>query len=148
MLVKRRENPCTDQYLQASAAPHAHCPSGRTPRNWSSKYQPIMKCSVMERNSILQKGSKPRGIILMPRNSYIMKTEVWDTEGKCSKGIRNRHHLRKQSVMKHQNFFFFMAEEAFETSRNSSESQRCLPRQRREHWTDMTYLSLKKKTVG
>lgn len=34
-----------------------------------------------------------------------MNTDIWDTEGKCSKGIRNRHHLRKHLVMKHQKDF-------------------------------------------
>lgn len=42
-------------------------------------------------------------------------------------------------------FFFPVAEEAFETSRNSSESQRCLPRQRTQRGTDETYSALKKK---
>lgn len=40
---------------------------------------------------------------------------------------------------------FFMAEEAFETSRNSSESPRCSPRQRMQRGTDETYSALKKK---
>lgn len=138
------QSACTGEYLQASAVlqSHAYQPSDRTPRNWSSEYQSIMKCNVINRSSILQ-GSKQWGFIFMPRNIYIMKTEVWDPEGKCLKGIRNRHHLRKHSVTKHQKDFFFVAEQAFETSRNPSESQRCLPRQRTEHWTDKAYSVLK-----
>lgn len=73
-----------------------------------------------------------------------MKTEGWGTEGKCSKAIKNRYYLRKHSVMK-QKDFFCVVEETFETSRNSSESQKSLSRQQTEHWTDRAYSVLKKK---
>lgn len=106
--MKRRERARAAQHLRASAAsqPHPYHPSDGPPSNRSSKYQAVMKCHLIKSSSTLQ-GSKQRGIIFTPRNSDMMNTEVRDAEGKCSKGTRNRHHLRKRSVTKQQKEYFF-----------------------------------------
>lgn len=55
------------------------------------------------------------------------KSEVRELNAQRAAGIGTSY--ANAPVTKHQNGFFPVAEEAFEPSRNSSESQSCLPRQ-------------------